>query len=154
MTRGFLGFLLESCAYGKEAPGVGLGLCFACGRPGSRDGCSSRWKHAGRTAYWAELGEWSAIEGQEWPHERDLLSRWERASVHGPTASPGCTKSSRGAERRKKTGLGKKWWLGSRHRWADTLPRAFRFELFWNTWMSKAACSTAVAPARTQSARC
>ncbi|CAB1111375.1 unnamed protein product [Ectocarpus sp. CCAP 1310/34] len=71
MTRGFLG----SCGravHGKEAPGGGLGLCFACGRPGSRDGCSSRWKHVGQTTYWAEVGEWSAMVGQEWPHERDL----------------------------------------------------------------------------------
>ncbi|CAM9965862.1 unnamed protein product [Ectocarpus fasciculatus] len=143
MSRGFLG----SCGravHGKQVLGGGLGLCFACGRAGSRDGCSSRWKHVGQGTYWAELGEWSASVGEEWPHERDLqgdpLRVGECICVHGPTASAGCTKSSRGAERRKKTGLETTWWLGRRHRWADTLPRAFRFELFWNTWMSKAAC--------------
>lgn len=60
---------------------------------------------------------------------RETLSGWESASVHGPTASAGCTKNSRGAERRKKTGLETTWWLGRRHRWADTLPRAFRYDV-------------------------
>lgn len=58
--------------HGKQVLGGGLGLCFACGRAGSRDGCSSRWKHVGQGTYWAELGEWSASVGEEWPHERDL----------------------------------------------------------------------------------
>lgn len=43
--------------HGKEAPGGGLPLCFGCGRPGSCDGCSSKWKHVGSSEYWEELNE-------------------------------------------------------------------------------------------------
>ncbi|CBJ31387.1 expressed unknown protein [Ectocarpus siliculosus] len=76
----------KRAVHGKEAPGGGPGLCFACGRPGSRDGCSSRWKHVGQGTYWAELGEWSAIVGEEWPHERDTCRPSQSGRVHLYTA--------------------------------------------------------------------
>ncbi|CAM9652198.1 unnamed protein product [Ectocarpus sp. 8 AP-2014] len=72
MVRGFR----ASCGkgvHGKEAAAEGeLRRCFACDRPGSRDGCSTRWQHVGDSETWALLGEWSASVGSGWRHDRDL----------------------------------------------------------------------------------
>ncbi|CAB1096167.1 unnamed protein product [Ectocarpus sp. CCAP 1310/34] len=60
--------------HGKEPAAAGeLRRCFACDRPGSRDGCSTNWQHVVDSEYWAELGEWSATVGEGWTHERDLV---------------------------------------------------------------------------------
>lgn len=49
-------------------------MCFACGRPGSRDGSTRNWRHVGSGEVWAQLGEWAATAvGDAWVHERDLL---------------------------------------------------------------------------------
>ena len=58
--------------HGKEVAAGGLGLCFACDRPGSRDGCSIKWQHVGDTEYWQELGAWSSTVGEEWKHARNI----------------------------------------------------------------------------------
>ena len=59
--------------HGKDTGDGTLPLCFACARPGSRDGCSGKWYHVVATEYWEELGEWSAKLGEAWPHSRDLV---------------------------------------------------------------------------------
>lgn len=56
----------------KKRQGGGLPPCFACDRPGSRDGCSKKWNHVGGTEYWEELGEWASTVGVGWKHARDL----------------------------------------------------------------------------------
>ncbi|CAM9259984.1 unnamed protein product [Scytosiphon promiscuus] len=58
--------------HGKSVAGDGIPECYGCGRPGSRDGCSSKWKHIGDSEYWAELVEWSTTVSMAWTHKRDL----------------------------------------------------------------------------------
>ncbi|CAN0157429.1 unnamed protein product, partial [Ectocarpus sp. 8 AP-2014] len=81
------------------------------------------------------------------------LSRWESASVPGPTAWLVCTRRTCGGARGKKKELCTKWWLDSGRRWAGIPRRDLRCELFWNTWSWKAGYSIAVAPPKTQSTR-
>lgn len=60
--------------HGKEAPGGGARLCFACWRPGSRaDGSSTEWMHVGSGPFWADFEEWYTAVGEEWTHKRDLV---------------------------------------------------------------------------------
>ncbi|CAN0064761.1 unnamed protein product [Hapterophycus canaliculatus] len=47
----------RAVVHGKMAAGANLSLCFACDRPGSRDGCSRKWNHVRNTEHWEELGE-------------------------------------------------------------------------------------------------
>lgn len=59
-------------AHGRDAEAGGLPRCFACDRPGSRDGSMKKWNHVGDTEYWGELEEWSSTVGVGWKHARDL----------------------------------------------------------------------------------
>lgn len=60
--------------HGRVPTDGGLGVCFACGRAGNRDGTSKGWKHVGSGPYWSDLGTWAATIGEGWPHERDIVA--------------------------------------------------------------------------------
>ncbi|CAM9176658.1 unnamed protein product, partial [Ectocarpus sp. 13 AM-2016] len=42
-----------------------------------------------------------------------------------PDCVAGMYKKFKRRREKEQNGSGDKWWLGSRHRWADALPRAF-----------------------------
>ena len=73
MLRGGRRATCGRAVHGKQATEGGIPLCFACDRPGTRDGCSRRWHHVADSEYWEELGAWSTKVGAAWTHRRDLV---------------------------------------------------------------------------------
>ena len=127
MVRGFR----ASCGkgvHGKEAAAEGeLRRCFACDRPGSRDGCSTRWQHVGNSETWALLGEWSLDQaGVMIAIFNRTLSGWGSASVPDGLRD-WFVQAVRVEGRGTKKDLCTKWWLDSGRRWAGTPRRALRY---------------------------